>query len=70
MNDAITVARHDWLHGLVPCPGCGLPRAPDRDHVSSLRRPGESQAYGVEGKHQRCGATFRLEFDDARGRGR
>jgi len=32
------VSRHDWLHGLVPCPQCGLPLAVDRDLVKERAR--------------------------------
>lgn len=47
-----TISRHNWVHGLVLCPTCGLPLDEHRDHGD------------VEGTHQRCGVAFRLNFDD------
>ena len=50
------VARHDWLHGLAPCPKCGLPLDRHRD-------PNEDTAEGLAVTHLRCGARFFLELE-------
>jgi hypothetical protein len=44
-TEADPVSRHDWLHGLLACPTCGLPLDKDRDLTQYLWRL-EAQPYG------------------------
>jgi len=66
MKRATVISRHDWVHGLVLCPGCGLPLETRRDHGEFLWPASDAKAYGVRGTHERCGAMFEFEFDDTR----
>lgn len=64
MTDRSIVSRYDWLHGLDPCPTCGLPLDATRDCDDYLWWTDDTRAYGVVGKHGRCGSAFDLYFDD------
>ena len=68
MNRATAISRHDWIHGLVQCPRCGLPLDTRRDNGEFLWPVSDTKAYGVRGVHERCGATFEFGFDDTRAR--
>jgi hypothetical protein len=61
------VARAEWLRGVVPCPNCGLPLAPQHNRGDYLWTASETQPHGVAGRHTGCGEAFRLEFNDVRG---
>ncbi|HAF10397.1 MAG TPA: hypothetical protein DCK98_10005 [Chloroflexi bacterium] len=63
MSDAVIVSRHDWVHGLVACPNCGLPLDMARDHGEFLWDDGELRVSGVTGTHARCGAPFEFQFE-------
>jgi hypothetical protein len=52
----------EWRHGLVTCPGCGLPVDEDRDEVEELRVVTSAEPYGANVTHRRWGAHFQIEF--------
>jgi hypothetical protein len=65
MNQGV-ISRHAWVHGQVRCPNCDLPIDRIRDHGDYLWDDSGARSYGVQGKHERCGAAFRFDFDDVR----
>ena len=64
MIERTVVSRQDWLHGLVPCPRCGLPLNADHDLVHEIRHLPNPRLVAVGVRHQRCGGKFQLELGD------
>jgi len=52
----------EWRHGLVTCPGCGLPVDEHRDEVKDLYVVTSAEPYAAIVTHRRCGAHFQIEF--------
>jgi hypothetical protein len=58
----IRVSLSDWRHGLVECPGCGLPVDRDRDETEETWGITSAEPHGAIVTHRRCGAHFQIEF--------
>lgn len=61
VHEFTAVSRLTWAHGEALCPSCRLP-IDSRDVDEVLREVGQSQLTGAIVTHQRCGATFRIQF--------
>jgi len=58
------VKRRDWNHGEARCPSCRLHLNVQLDLDEYERANADTCATGTIVTHRRCGATFRIAFDD------
>ena len=62
MVESVRVSYRDWLHGLVPCPGCGPPFDAEKD-LESYSYGLSPQPTGARVTHRRCGSSCWIEFE-------